>query len=59
METGATHASDDEMSENHLRSIEVEEVHQFSSLALFECVVVDAFRLVVKLDLDREYLDSF
>lgn len=53
-----THASDDEMSKNHFRTIKMEEIHQFGSLALFESVIVDTFRLVVEFDLDREYLDS-
>lgn len=53
------HPSHDKMPESHLGRFEVEEIEKLGCLACSQSVEVDAFRLVVHLELDRQDLDSF
>jgi len=43
--------------QGHLRTVEVEEVHELDRLALSQCLEIHPFWLIIKLEVDREDLD--
>lgn len=53
-----TYAVESDVTECHLRAVEMEEVHELDGLALAQGAIIDATRLIVKLETDGEYLGS-